>query len=63
MKKSTDFEQRMQCLIGTFAIENMSIAPHVLSAIQQLDAGETSCQQLVEAAKLRHSRKATRDVL
>lgn len=62
MKNTSNFEQRMQCLIGTFAVENMSIAPHVAAAIQRLDAGEVDYRQLVAAAKQRHSQKAAQDV-
>ena len=57
MKNTSNFEQRMQCLIGTFAVENMSIAPHVAAEIQRLDAGEVDYRQLVAAAKQRHARK------
>ena len=57
MKAVADYEQRIQCLIGTFAVENMSIAPHVIAAIKQLDSGEVDYRQLVAAAKQSYTTK------
>jgi len=57
MKTKSAFEQRLQCLEGTFAAENMTITPCTHSALKQLESGKANCQQLVAAAKQRHMRK------
>ena len=57
MKTLTPFEKRVQCLTGTFAVENMTIPESVHRDLQRMENNEVSLQQLLADAKQRYSIK------
>lgn len=57
MKGLSNFEQRIQCLNGTFAVENLTISPDIQKKLRQLEAGKADYSKLVRDAVQRHTRK------
>lgn len=57
MKGLSNFEQRIQCLNGTFAVENLTISPDIKKKLQQLETGKTDYSKLVRDAVRRHAWK------
>ena len=57
MSNTLTAEQRLQCLRGTFEVENMQISTETQAALQRLSDGKVSIDELLRAAIARHSRK------
>lgn len=57
MSNTLTAEQRLQCLRGTFEVENMQISTETQAALQRLSDGKVSMDELLRAAIARHSRK------
>ena len=57
MSNTLTAEQRLQCLRGTFEVENMQVSTETQAALQRLSDGKVSMDELLRAAIARHSRK------
>ena len=57
MSNTLTAEQRLQCLRGTFEVENMQVSAEPHAALQRLSDGKVSMDELLRAAFARHSRK------
>ena len=57
MSNTLTAEQRLQCLRGTFEVENMQISTETQAALQRLSDGKVSMDELLRAAIARHSKK------
>lgn len=57
MSNTLTAEQLLQCLRGTFEVENMQISTETQAALQRLSDGKVSMDELLRAAIARHSRK------
>lgn len=57
MKPSMTAQQRMQCLKGTFAVENMAVSTSTYETLKRLETNQANIHELVRAAVARHTRK------
>ena len=57
MSNTLTAEQRLQCLRGTFEVENMQVSTETQAALQRLSDAKVSMDELLRAAIARHSRK------
>ncbi len=56
-KISDDFENNIRNLIGTFAVEDMSISNESMLNLEQLAQGKKTCSEIVEELRMKYMQR------
>ena len=54
---STDFENNLKNIKGTFAIENMTVSEEGIETLKRIDSGKVSYTDAIEELKLKYMQR------
>lgn len=52
-----DYENNLKNLVGTFAVEGMSISNESMLNLEKLAAGKKSCSEIVQELKMKYMQR------